>query len=68
MVSQNNDIRPTKKEQKALEPFFNRFYTLYDGVTSNDFMNESPELRFYKIKELFLLYIEMTNYELIKNT
>ena len=66
MVNQKSYIRPTKKEQKALEPFFNRFYTLYNEVTSNDFMNESSELRFYKIKELFLLYIEMTNYELIK--
>lgn len=66
MGSQNSDVRPTKKEQKALKPFFNRFYALYDEVTSNDFMKENPELRFYKIKELFFLYAEMTNYELIE--
>ncbi|MBQ3310331.1 hypothetical protein IJG73_02740, partial [Candidatus Saccharibacteria bacterium] len=52
-IKTEDSTRPTKKEQKALRVFLNKFYKLYDEITSNSFMNNSPDLRFYKIKDLF---------------
>lgn len=61
----NDSVRPTKKEQKALRVFLNKFYRLYDEIVSNSFMDNSPDLRFYKIKDLFAIYRELLDYELI---
>ena len=66
-IKTEDSTRPTKKEQKALRVFLNKFYKLYDEITSNSFMNNSPDLRFYKIKDLFAIYRELLDYELINS-
>lgn len=61
----NNVIHPTKKEQEALRIFFDKFYKLYDEITSDSFMDNCPELRFYKTKDFFAIYKELSSYGLI---
>jgi len=65
-TKKDNEIHPTKEEQKVLQIFFDKFYELYDEMTSDSFMDNTPEIRFNKIKDLFATYRELSNYGLIK--
>jgi hypothetical protein len=59
-------IKPNKKERVVLKLFYNRFYDLYEKISSEDFFKESPSHRFYKIREIFSVYKELLSYEPIK--
>lgn len=61
-----NEIKPNKKERMVLNLFYNRFYDLYEEISRDDFFNESADYRFYKIKEIFSVYKELSGYEPIK--
>jgi hypothetical protein len=62
----NKDIdekKPNKKERIALSLFYNRFYDLYEEISSKDFFKKNSNLRFYKIREIFSVYKELLSYE-----
>lgn len=54
------------KEQLALQLFYNRFYDLFDEITSDDFLIVEPNIRFFKLREAFSIYKELLEYEPIK--
>jgi hypothetical protein len=54
------------REYEFLNLACNRFLDLYHEVNGNNFMQFSPEIRLYKIKELFNVYSELLSYEPIK--
>lgn len=54
--------KPNEKEQFALSLFYNRFYDLYDELSQEEFFNEKPEYRFYKVREIFSVYKELLGY------
>jgi hypothetical protein len=60
------EIKPNKKERVVLSLFYNRFYDLYEEISRHDFFKESADYRFYKIKEIFSVYKELSGYEPIK--
>lgn len=59
-------IHPNNKEEFVLKLFYNRFYDLYDEISDENFFSSDPEKRFYKIREIFSIYKELTGYEPIK--
>ena len=62
-----NTARPTKKEQKALSLFLEKFYDLYDEIVSDSFMKNKSNYRFQKVANLFAIYKELLGYELVKD-
>lgn len=64
----NNDdiLSKNAKEYDFLNLSYNRFEDLYAEINSLNFMELSPELRFYKIKDIFSVYSELLSYEPIK--
>ncbi len=58
--------KPNKKEKKMLNLFYNRFYILYDEISDDKFYKNNPKNRFYKIREIFSVYKELSNYKPIK--
>lgn len=63
---ENQNIKPTRKELIALNLFYNRFYDLYDELSSIEFLEKEASYRFYKIREIFSVYKEVLGYEPIK--
>ena len=61
-----SEIKPNKKEKLVLELFYNRFYDLYNELSQEEFFDEKPEYRFYKIREIFSVYKELLGYEPIQ--
>ena len=55
-----------EKEYEFLNLASDRFLDLYHEINGGHFMEFSPEIRFYKIKELFSVYTELLSYEPIK--
>ncbi len=66
-MSNASEIKPNEREKFALTLFYNRFYNLYDGLSREEFFNEKPEYRFYKIREIFSVYKELLGYEPIQH-
>ncbi len=56
----------TIQEKQVLYLFYNRFYDLYEEIVDENFYNIDANIRFYKLKEVFSIYKELTNYEPIK--
>lgn len=64
----NEDIlSKNEKEYEFLNLSYNRFLDLYKEINNVNFMELSPELRFYKIKDIFGVYSELLSYEPIKD-
>ena len=61
-----DNLKPNKKELKFLNLFYNRFYDLYEEISSDNFFQKSSDTRFYKTREIFSVYKELLNYEPIK--
>jgi len=61
-----SEIKPNKKEKIVLSLFYNRFYDLYEEISSEEFFNNNPEYRFLKIRETFSIYKELISYKPIK--
>lgn len=62
----NNEQRPNEKETEVLTLFYNRFYSLYNEILDDSFIQQSSMIRFYKLREAFSIYKEICNYEPIK--
>lgn len=60
------EIKPNEKEEIILNLFYNRFYDLYEEIWSQNFFDENPDFRFYKIREIFSVYKELIGYEPIR--
>lgn len=58
-----DNLKPNKKEHIFLTLFYNRFYDLYEEISNDDFFKKSPDIRFYKIREIFSVYKELLSYE-----
>lgn len=63
---ENGKQRPNKKEVEALTLFYNRFYFLYDEISNENFKTQEPYFRFYRLREAFSVFKEISNYEPIK--
>lgn len=65
----NNDnlLSKNRKEYDFLNLSYNRFLDLYAEINSTNFIELSPELRFYKIKDIFGVYSELLSYKPIKD-
>ena len=65
----NNDnlLSKNRKEYDFLNLSYNRFLDLYTEINSTNFIELSPELRFYKIKDVFGVYSELLSYKSIKD-
>ena len=59
-------IRPTPSEVRFLTLAYNRFYDIYEEVTSDNFFERDEWYRFSRIKDAFAVYAELLNYEPIK--
>lgn len=46
--------------------FYNRFYDLFEEIVNDDFLNKEASIRFYKLREAFLIYKELLSYKPIK--
>ena len=58
----NDLIHPTQIELEYLNLSFNRFLDLFQAIMSDEFWDEKPNLRFFKIKDLFAVYTELLKY------
>lgn len=61
-----NEARPNEAEKEALSLFYNRFYDLYDEIVEDSFGNNDANIRFYKLREAFSIYKELSSYQPIK--
>jgi len=57
------DLRLNKSELSFLNLGYNFFYDLYDEITEESFWKKDPYYRFSKIKDCFLIYSEILEYE-----
>lgn len=57
----------SEKEIEVLTLFYNRFYELYEEITSESFIEENAQIRFFKLREAFSIYKELLSYEPIKS-
>lgn len=60
------DLRPNTAEKKFLSLAYNRFYDLFDEIISDSFWTNEETVRFMKVKECFMIYSELLNYEPIQ--
>lgn len=61
-----DNLKPNKRELEALNLFYNRFYDLYNEINRDDFFEKDSQIRFYKIREIFGIYKELSGYEPIR--
>jgi len=66
-MNNTSEIKPNEEEQFTLSLFCNRFYNLYEELSKEEFFNEKPEYRFYRIREIFSVYKELLGYEPIQH-
>ena len=59
-------LKPNKAEREFLNLSYSRFYDLYKEIMSDNFYRKNKKYRFYKIKDIFLVYSELLNYEPLK--
>lgn len=55
------------KEYEFLNRATNRFMDLFEEINNSSFMSNSPEIRLYKLKDLFGVYTELLSYQPIKD-
>lgn len=65
-MAEETSIRPTNSEVQFLTLAYNRFYDLFEEVMKDDFWDKSEWERYSKIKQAYLIYAELLNYEPIK--
>jgi hypothetical protein len=61
-----NDMRPSAKEIEFLNMAYNSFYDVFEEAFKEEFWDQDPQYRFFKIKKAFEIYAELLNYEPIK--
>ncbi len=60
------DTKPTPKEVEFLKKAYNFFYDIFDEVFDDSFWVKDPYYRFSRIRDAFLVYSELLEYEPIK--
>jgi len=60
------EIRPSPAEKEFLTLAYNRFYDLFDEITSDEFWESNEKYRFNQFKSVFSIYTELLKYEPIK--
>ena len=58
-----SSVKPNYAEERFLTLWYNRFYDLFEEIFNKDFWDFDEEYRFYKIKNVFLVYTELLYYE-----
>lgn len=61
-----DDERPSKSEVEFLTLAYNRFYDIFEECLEEEFWDKDCYYRFYTIKDAFLVYSELLNYEPIR--
>src|SRR5689334_2178797 len=61
-----NQPRPTPAEQKFLSLAYNKFYDIFEIAFDDSFWDKSSKDRFNYIRQSFLIYGEILNYEAIQ--
>ncbi|MDQ0964727.1 hypothetical protein QFZ20_000130 [Flavobacterium sp. W4I14] len=61
-----SDTNPKESEIQFLTLAYNRFYDIYDEVMDDTFWKKNEWERFSKIKQAFSIYVELLNYEPLK--
>lgn len=61
-----NEMRPSVKEIEFLNMAYNSFYDIFEEAFKEEFWDQDPQYRFFKIKKAFEIYAELLNYEPIK--
>lgn len=64
---ESKNLKPTQGEAVFLQLSYNRFIDLFKEIESNDFWKESPLFRFSRLRDIFSVYAELTNYEPISH-
>jgi hypothetical protein len=59
-------LRPDDSEKQFLQLAYNRFYDLFDEIDADSFWEKDELYRFSMIRECFLVYSEILNYEPIQ--
>ena len=54
---------PSRAEERYLALGYDRFYSLFKEINSEAFWDLSPEIRFFKIKDIFSIYTELIKYK-----
>lgn len=57
------ELRPTDAEKQFLDLAYNRFYDIFEEVTSNDFLEKDAWYRLSRARDLFGVYAELLKYE-----
>src|SRR4030066_22162 len=65
-MSKKETIRPDDSEKQFLQLAYNRFYDLFDEIDADSFWANNELYRFTIIRECFLVYSEILNYEPIQ--
>ncbi|MFA6198584.1 MAG: hypothetical protein WC734_05575 [Patescibacteria group bacterium] len=60
------NLRPNEKEKAFLNLAYNRFYDIFEEIEKDDFWQKEDWHRFTKIRDAFLIYTELLNYEPIQ--
>jgi hypothetical protein len=62
-VGDQEGLRPTSEEARCLTVAYNFFYDIFDEVFEDSFWTQSPYYRFSRIRDAFLIYSEVLEYE-----
>ena len=65
-IPEESILSKDSSEYEFLNLATNRFLDLFSEINNSTFMNLSPEIRLYKIKDFFSIYTELLLYEPIK--
>ena len=61
------DLKPNPAEQAFLSLGYNRFLDLFKEIESKPFWQQEPLYRFHRIRDIFAIYSELTQYEALKH-
>jgi len=59
-------LRPNKAEKEFLNLAYNRFYDAIEEIMADSFWKKRKHYRLSKIKDVFVVYAELLNYEPLK--
>lgn len=61
-----SNLKPNKKELQFLNLAYSRFFDISEKISTKDFWEFDPEVRFLYIKDLISIYTELLYYEPIR--
>lgn len=57
---------PNQAQKNYLSLAYNRFFDIFDEVFSKNFWRKHKQTRYFKVREAYLVYSELLNYEPLK--